>query len=54
MVALRKYQSAARRVVFTRFNAFLRDHFTCQYCGEVSVAAFGGVRTNPGSEPSLI
>ena len=34
VVALRKYQSAARRVAFTRFNVFLRDRFTCQYCGE--------------------
>jgi 5-methylcytosine-specific restriction endonuclease McrA len=35
VVALRKYQSATRRVAFTRFNVFLRDRFTCQYCGEV-------------------
>jgi 5-methylcytosine-specific restriction endonuclease McrA len=34
VVALRRYQSAARRVAFTRFNVFLRDRFTCQYCGE--------------------
>src|SRR5215813_12242041 len=34
MVALCKYQPAARRVAFTRFNVFLRDRFTCQYCGE--------------------
>jgi len=33
VVALRKYQRAARRVAFTRFNVFLRDRFTCQYCG---------------------
>ena len=25
---------APRRVAFTRFNVFLRDRFTCQYCGE--------------------
>jgi len=31
VVALRKL----RRVAFTRFNVFLRDRFTCQYCGEV-------------------
>jgi len=35
VVALRTYQSAARRVAFTRFNVFLRDRFACQYCGEV-------------------
>ena len=34
VVALRKYQPSARRVAFTRFNVFLRDLFTCQYCGE--------------------
>ena len=33
VVALRKYQRSARRVAFTRFNVFLRDRFTCQYCG---------------------
>ena len=32
VVALRKYQRTARRVAFTRFNVFLRDRFTCQYC----------------------
>lgn len=32
VVALRKYQRSARRVAFTRFNVFLRDRFTCQYC----------------------
>ena len=25
---------AARHPAFTRFNVFLRDRFTCQYCGE--------------------
>jgi 5-methylcytosine-specific restriction endonuclease McrA len=34
VVALRKYQRAPRRVAFTRFNVFLRDRFTCQYCSE--------------------
>src|SRR5262249_41515950 len=35
VVALRNYQSAARRLAFTRFNVFLRDRFACQYCGQV-------------------
>jgi 5-methylcytosine-specific restriction endonuclease McrA len=35
VVALRTYQRSARRVAFTRFNVFLRDRFTCQYCGQV-------------------
>src|SRR6516162_7708717 len=39
VVALRKYQPAARRVAFTRFNVFLRDRFTCQYCGEAFPAS---------------
>jgi 5-methylcytosine-specific restriction endonuclease McrA len=34
VVALRKYQRSPRRVAFTRFNVFLRDRFSCQYCGE--------------------
>ena len=34
VVALRKYQRPPRRVAFTRFNVFLRDRFTCQYCGQ--------------------
>ena len=34
VVALRKHQRAPRRVAFTRFNVFLRDRFTCQYCDE--------------------
>jgi len=33
VVALRNYQPGARKVAFTRFNVFLRDRFTCQYCG---------------------
>ena len=34
VVALRKYQRTPNRVAFTRFNVFLRDRFTCQYCGQ--------------------
>ncbi len=33
VVALRDYIPMPRRVAFTRFNVFLRDRFTCQYCG---------------------
>jgi 5-methylcytosine-specific restriction endonuclease McrA len=39
VVALRKYQRPPRRVAFTRFNVFLRDRFTCQYCGGQAFAA---------------
>lgn len=34
VIALKEYVPAARRPAFTRFNVFLRDRFTCQYCGE--------------------
>jgi len=33
VVALRSYVEMDRRPAFTRFNVFLRDAFTCQYCG---------------------
>lgn len=32
VVALKEYIPQNRRPPFTRFNVFLRDHFTCQYC----------------------
>ncbi len=34
VIALKEYIPASRRPAFTRFNVFLRDCFTCQYCGE--------------------
>jgi len=34
VIALKEYVQAARHPAFTRFNVFLRDRFTCQYCGE--------------------
>ena len=33
VVALKSYVQPARYPAFTRFNVFLRDQFTCQYCG---------------------
>ncbi|MCC6007044.1 MAG: HNH endonuclease [Rhodobacteraceae bacterium] len=33
VVVLREYVRPARSAAFTRFNLFLRDEFTCQYCG---------------------
>lgn len=32
VLALKKYCPPTQKVVFTRFNVFLRDKFTCQYC----------------------
>ena len=33
VISLKDFVPAARRSPFTRFNVFLRDRFTCQYCG---------------------
>ena len=38
VIALKEYVPMNRRPAFTRFNVFLRDGFSCQYCG-------GGFRT---------
>ncbi len=34
VISLKEYIPASRTPAFTRFNVFLRDSFTCQYCGE--------------------
>jgi 5-methylcytosine-specific restriction endonuclease McrA len=34
VIALREYVQPKPRPAFTRFNVFLRDLWTCQYCGE--------------------
>lgn len=33
VIALKEFVPSLRRPAFTRFNVFLRDRFTCQYCG---------------------
>ena len=33
VVSLKNYVKPAKYPAFTRFNVFLRDKFTCQYCG---------------------
>lgn len=38
VIALKDYIPAARRPAFTRFNVFLRDSFSCQYCGDERAA----------------
>ena len=38
VISLKEYVPTARRPAFTRFNVFLRDRFTCQYCGSKTVA----------------
>ncbi|SNT18802.1 5-methylcytosine-specific restriction endonuclease McrA [Azospirillum sp. RU38E] len=34
VISLKEYVPSNRRPAFTRFNVFLRDRFTCQYCGK--------------------
>lgn len=34
VISLKDFVPAARTPAFTRFNVFLRDRFTCQYCGD--------------------
>ena len=34
IIALKEYVKPKTRPAFTRFNVFLRDKWTCQYCGE--------------------
>ncbi len=33
VIALKEYIAPSRYPAFTRFNVFLRDSFSCQYCG---------------------
>ena len=43
VVSLKSYIQPARQPAFTRFNVFLRDRFTCQYCGAHSDLTFDHV-----------
>ncbi len=43
VVVLRDFVKPQRRVAFTRFNLFLRDEFTCQYCGTTGDLTFDHV-----------
>lgn len=53
VIALKRYVKPALYPAFTRFNLFLRDSFTCQYCGatedltfdHVLPRAYGGITT---------
>ena len=40
VVSLKTYVRPALYPAFTRFNVFLRDRFTCQYCGDRSDLTF--------------
>ncbi|MFO1122280.1 MAG: HNH endonuclease [Hyphomicrobiales bacterium] len=43
VVSLKTYVKPSRTPAFTRFNVFLRDRFTCQYCGDHSDLTFDHV-----------
>ena len=43
VVALKTYITHERAPAFTRFNVFLRDRFSCQYCGSGSDLTFDHV-----------
>ena len=43
VIALKKYIRQPRYPAFTRFNLFLRDEFTCQYCGSLDDLTFDHV-----------
>lgn len=43
VVVLKDYVRPAKTMAFTRFNLFLRDEFTCQYCGSHGEMTFDHV-----------
>ncbi|RED11085.1 HNH endonuclease [Pontivivens insulae] len=43
VVVLKDYVKPAKTAAFTRFNLFLRDGFTCQYCGAQGEMTFDHV-----------
>ncbi len=43
VVVLKDYVKPAKSTAFTRFNLFLRDEFTCQYCGSKGDMTFDHV-----------
>lgn len=51
VVSLKTYIKPTRQPAFTRFNVFLRDKFTCQYCGAQEDLTFDHVipRSKGGS-----
>ncbi len=43
VISLKSYVKPARQPAFTRFNVFLRDRFSCQYCGSPADLTFDHV-----------
>ena len=40
VISLKEYVQLSRRPAFTRFNVFLRDRFSCQYCPSVTALEY--------------
>lgn len=40
VISLKRYVKPAKYPAFTRFNLFLRDEFSCQYCGTLEELTF--------------
>ena len=51
VVALKQYIPQGRRPPFTRFNVFLRDRFTCQYCSEPFPGSRSHLRPSGTAQP---
>ena len=51
VIALKDYIPAARKPAFTRFNVFLRDAFSCQYCGDRYPDARPDLRPRDPAQP---
>jgi 5-methylcytosine-specific restriction endonuclease McrA len=43
VVVLKEFVKPSQRAAFTRFNLFLRDEFSCQYCGDTGQMTFDHV-----------
>ena len=43
VIVLKDYVKPVKTTAFTRFNLFLRDEFTCQYCGSMGDMTFDHV-----------
>lgn len=43
VICLKRYIKQSKKPAFTRFNLFLRDGFTCQYCGSLEDLTFDHV-----------
>jgi len=48
VIVLKDYVRPQKRVAFTRFNLFLRDGFSCQYCGARGELTFDHVVPRAG------